>query len=275
MKKIKLIACILGMAVLPLTMIQAQTNKTEQITIPLSNPGKAGSLTVNLINGTVSVRGYNGKEVVVGYTSSDRSTRRDVDVNAEGLRRIPSNNPSLEIREDNNTVKVETGLTGNPLHLDIQVPRNFSLKLSTVNGGGITVEDVEGEFELSNVNGPITLKDVSGSVVANTVNGAVVANLRKVTPDAPMAFSSLNGKIDVTFPASTKMLAKMKTDQGEIFTDFDMAFEQPSSDALKPTKFSGGGSKVHLDNWTYGKVNGGGPEVLFKNFNGNIYIRKR
>ena len=35
-----------------------------------------------------------------------------------------------------------------------------------------------------------------------------------------------------------------------------------------------GSFKVTIENWVYGKVNGGGPEFMFNNMNGNIYIRK-
>lgn len=259
----------MGMAVLPLTQVPAQDTQ-EQITVPLSKPGQAGSLKVGLVNGSLTVQGHNGRDVIIGYASPERKSRPE---NLEGLRRIPSNNIGLEVREENNAVRVSTSHVDRDMNLNIRVPRNFSLKLSLVNGGTLTVADVEGELEISNVNGSIMLKDVSGSAVANSVNGNVVASFRQVTPDVPMAFSSLNGKIDVTFPANVRMLAKMKSDQGEIFSDFDMALEK-SSETPKVTK-TGNGSKVYLDNWTYGKINGGGPEVLFKNFNGNIYIRKR
>jgi hypothetical protein len=270
MKTLRILTLIFGVAVLPLTRVPAQ-DAGDQLTIPLSNPGKAGSLRVSLINGSLTVRGHNAKDVMVSYSGSGRTPRRE-NPDGQGLRRIPNNNMGLEVREENNNVRVSTSAIVQDVNLDIRVPRNFSLKLSLVNGGNLTVEEVEGEFELSNVNGSITLKDVSGSVVANSVNGNVVASFRTVTPDAPMAFSSLNGKIDVTFPNNVKMLAKMKSDQGEIFSDFDMAFDK-TAESPKVTKTSSG-SRVYLDNWTYGKINGGGPEVLFKNFNGNIYIRK-
>ena len=32
--------------------------------------------------------------------------------------------------------------------------------------------------------------------------------------------------------------------------------------------------QLKLDDWIIGKINGGGPEVLMKNMNGNIYVRK-
>jgi len=31
---------------------------------------------------------------------------------------------------------------------------------------------------------------------------------------------------------------------------------------------------IYLDKWKYDMVNGGDPEMLFKNFNSNVYIQK-
>ena len=33
--------------------------------------------------------------------------------------------------------------------------------------------------------------------------------------------------------------------------------------------------KVSLEDWTFGLINGGGPEFLFKTLEGNIYIREK
>ena len=37
-----------------------------------------------------------------------------------------------------------------------------------------------------------------------------------------MAFTSLNGIVDVTLPASVKANVKLRSDQGDVFTDFDI-----------------------------------------------------
>ena len=43
----------------------------------------------------------------------------------------------------------------------------------------------------------------------------------------------------------------------------------------KVTRTSQNGlSRLSTDDWTYGKVNGGGPEVMLKTFNGDIFLRK-
>ncbi len=32
--------------------------------------------------------------------------------------------------------------------------------------------------------------------------------------------------------------------------------------------------RINIEEWVYGKIGGGGPEMMMKTMNGNIYIRK-
>ncbi len=263
--------------IIPSKPVVAQ-NSNKNLVVALTKPGQPGSLKVDLLNGSIKVTAHSGKDVIIGYTSrgdnddNDRRKDRQNDNAANGLRRIPNNNIGLEASEDNNRVVVRTHAFDRDVDLDIKVPRDFSVKLSTLNNGKIIVEGVNGELEISNLNDDIRLTDVSGSVVANTLNGDLQVSLKKITPNVPMAFSSMNGKIDVALPASAKFATKMKADNGEIYSDFEMNFNK--ADKEKEMMKVGGGKSVKLDKWLYGSVNGGGPEFMFKNFNGNIYIRK-
>lgn len=135
---------------------------------------------------------------------------------------------------------------------------------------------MNGEIEVDNLNGAITLKNVSGSVVAHSLNGPVTASLDKVSADKAMSFTSLNGKIDVTLPGDTKARVRLKTDNGSVFSDFDMKMEP---DAAKPVvedaRGQGGKYRIRMDRNIYGSINGGGPEYRFETLNGNILIHKK
>lgn len=255
-------------------LAQADDNK---LVISLSQPGKPGLLKVNLLHGSIKVTGHKGKDVVLTYSGRENRKLANTEESG-GLRRLSANNVGLEAQEEGNTVTIRTSSMIKPVDLDIKVPHDFSVKLKTLNDGQIVVEDINGEIDVDNLNGSIALHNVSGSASASTLNGNIVASFRKVTPNMPMAFSNLNGKIDVTLPASAKFNAKLKADNGDVFTDFDMATDlnQAMDKDGKPVekKNDGQGKRIYLDKWMYGKINGGGPEMLFKNFNGNIYIRK-
>lgn len=250
----------------------AQSDLKEQLTVPLSDPAKPGSLKVNLVRGSIRVTGYNGNQVVIDATSKQEKPEKPKE-NAEGMKRI-SKNGSLDITatEENNIVRISSKLFNTQMELNIKVPLKFALNVGTVNDGDIFIENVEGEMEITNVNGDIRLTNVSGSAVANTVNGLLKANFKTVDAKSPMAFSTLNGNVDVTLPATAKFDVKLKSDRGEIYSDFDVDVDKSVPQASRTAK--DGMYKVSIEDWVKGKVNGGGSEIMMKNMNGNIYVRK-
>src|SRR6185437_10623447 len=175
--------------------------------------------------------------------------------------------------EEHNVISI-----GGPMlrgNLTIQVPYATSLQLRTLNGGDIVVDHVSGEIDVNNLNGAVTLTDVSGSVLAHSLNGRIVATLDRVTPGKPMSFSTLNGNIDVTLPADVKANVKMKTDNGAVYSDFDVKLNASNNaPVVEDGRAHGGKYKVKFDKWTVGSINGGGTEIQFTTFNGNIMIRK-
>lgn len=268
--------CLLSL--LSVTSVLAQNDVKEQLVVPLSDPGKPGTLKVNLINGSINVVGYNGKDVVIDISSSSANARKrrddDDDRNvSNGMKRISAGNPlDVSARERSNTVTIEANSHRFPVDLTIKVPQQCALRVGTVNHGDISIENVTGEIEVNNVNGAIELSNISGSAVANTVNGAVKATFKGVNQNAAMAFSTLNGNVDVTFPASAKMNVKLKSDRGDIYSDFDIDIDKTQPKVNRTNQ--NGMYRVSVDDWVQGKVNGGGHEIMMKNMNGNIYIRK-
>jgi DUF4097 and DUF4098 domain-containing protein YvlB len=90
-----------------------------------------------------------------------------------------------------------------------------------------------------------------------------------------MSFSSLNGDIDVTLPGDVKARVKLKTDNGAVYSDFEVAVDASSRQPVVQENRSGKGKyRVQFDRAMYALINGGGPEIQFTTFNGNIYLRK-
>lgn len=264
------------MAIILLPIIaNAQEESVELFTVPLSNPGNSGKLIVEQLAGSIDVIAYDGNEVIVKASFGNRKAhyKDEGKDGRQGLKRIQNSSMKISAEEKNNVVQIINEQWNRATNLEIKVPSDFSLKLGTVNQGNITVKGVKGEMEVSNVNGEITFEDVSGSASADTVNGDIKANFLSVTNGASMAFSSLNGDLEVTFPNSVKADLKLKTEQGDIFTDFEMAVDKQKPVVDKNT--SGGSYKVKIEQWVNGKINGGGPEMLFKTFNGDIIIRSK
>lgn len=270
-----IIAVLVLMSIIRITPTFAQNEIKEQLVVPLSDPAKSGSLNVGLINGSIKVTGYAGKEVIIDaetLPSTNSNKKEKVDESATGMKRIsPRNGLELSAEEKNNKVNVSSSSHRQSINLNIKVPQQFSLKVSTINNGDIVIDNVTGELEINNVNGDITMTNVAGSAVANTVNGIIKANFKSVS-DSPMAFTTLNGNVDITFPATVKMTTKVKSDRGEVYSDFDMDIDKSAPKGVRSNQ--NGMYKVSIDEWIQGKVNGGGSEVMMKNMHGNIYIRK-
>jgi len=271
MKTIK-IAGVLLMAMLFTTPIWAQDSEKQQLTVALSDPGKPYKLDVDLLSGSINIIGYEGKDIVIDAETSGRKHHSKTASN--GMKRLSGGgNLDITAEEKNNKVTVSSETYSSPITLTIKVPQNgVTLKVSTTNNGNITVTNVSGEMEVTNTNGGIRMSNVSGSVVANTVNGPVVVSFKSIDTKAAMAFTTLNGNVDVTFPAGLKANVKLKTDEGEIYTDFDVITD-PRKPVVTRTVEKGMYS-LKMDDWVYGKIEGGGPEMMMKTTNGTIFIRK-
>jgi hypothetical protein len=272
MKKL-IILILIGMGILPSL---AQSN---EILVPLSEPTKRGKLTVNIHYGSITVKGLPRKDVLVKYVEVDEDDNEDDDEeetkpkSKEGLKRISGGSLDIEVTEDKNEVTVESGSWSKKLNFTIEIPSGFDLNLSTYNDGDVTVSNIQGAIEISDYNGSITAENISGSVLADSYNGEIKVVFGKLTDATPMSFSTYNGDIDLTLPGTTKATFKMKTEQGEVLSSFDMNVIKNKSIQKKDTK--GSIYKVVVDDWVKGEVNGGGPEFTLKNYNGNIIIRKK
>src|SRR5215471_3012220 len=218
----------------------AQGPDSNHVSVPLADPSRPAQVRAHLVNGSITVKAYEGKEVIV-----DDQVR----VGTESYMRI--------------------------IDLTITVPVHTSLSLHTVNDGNISVTGVDGELDVDDINGEVTLRNISGSAVAHALNGRLLVTFARVDPQKPMAFSSMNGAVDVTFPADTKANLSLRTDNGEVFSDFDIQLQNPAPQPIvEDNRGKGGKYVVRVEKTVRGTINGGGPEMQFKNFNGNIYIRK-
>lgn len=253
--------------------IVAQTTDKEQLTIALSSPGKPYKLKVDMFTGSIKVTGHTADNIVISVEVEAEKASKSNDKTREGLKKI-SGSGSFELKatEKNNEVNVGNGSFFKKMDIELKVPQNGTLILKTVNDGDIVVTNVKGELEISNTNGNVKLSGISGSAIANTINGDVNATFASVTDGKPMAFSTFNGDVNISLPASAKANLKMKTDQGEIYSDFEVTVEKGTA---VPTKSNSGGVyKISKDAWVLGKINGGGAELMIKSWSGDLVIRK-
>lgn len=246
----------------------------EELTLPLSRPGQPVVLGAAGLQASFTVEGYDGEVVLIETVAADDGGHAHGSRDEEappGMRRLPNAAFGLEAEEEDNRVRVK--LDGRASQrVRIRVPRNTSVRLKSVNGGDMVVRGVSGEHELEHTNGAITATDVSGSVVAQTTNGAVKVTFARIDPDTPMSFVSFNGSVDVTFPPGLAADLKMRSHNGQVYTDFDVELEEAGP--VKKEEKREGSYRVSLERSIEAQVGGGGPEMTLRTFNGSIYVRK-
>src|SRR5436190_7756544 len=281
----------------------------NQVTVPFSDPSRPGTVKVSVLSGSISIRVGSGRDVIVNTTEGgrdaddDREREREreraarerarsgsTDDPAAGMKRL-TQPAGVNIEEENNTVSISAPAMLGRVTVAVQVPAATNLVLRAVNGGEVSVQGVNGSIEVNNVNGRITLTDVGGPVIAHATNGKVVATLRQLAAGKPMAFTSFNGDVDVTLTATARANLKMRSDRGDVYTDFDVKMTPAPAGASSSTDNRNSSSndnrnrnrddskdkakyRLEMDRSIYGSVNGGGPDFELRTFNGEIYLRK-
>jgi hypothetical protein len=327
---------------------QAKEETPDRAVVPLSNPAKPAKIEVTVMRGSITVKGYQGKEVIVearvrekalagvggfystgtpyaiaamtpppgtppapapapkavkpgeineraqreveaqlaatladqealakriarnydqsaglysGFFGDSQKEREEKAKKIAGMKQLSGSSSGLEVEEEDNVVQINTQSWKAATDLVIQVP--------------VAVEGVNGEIDINNINGPVTLRSVSGNTLVHTVNGDIDVVLARVTADKPLSFSTMNGDIDVTLPGDVKANLKMKTEQGEVYSDFDIDMTRQPSRSEAAEKTEQGKYRITFDKSLYGVINGGGQEIGFNTFSGDIYIRKK
>ncbi|MBC8167615.1 MAG: DUF4097 family beta strand repeat protein [Bryobacteraceae bacterium] len=260
--------------ILSASLMPAQ--EADRMSIPLTDPSKPATIKVEMMNGDITVRGYNGREVIIESKAvAERNFRRKRQSAAEleGLKRIDVGGTAFDVEERDNVVTVKNGMMmGGGSNITLQVPVASTLRLKTMTGT-LSVDGVKGEVEANSMNGEVRITNTEGSVLAHSLNGKVSVALNRVD-EKPMAFSTMNGDIDITLPSDTKARFKLKNDHGDVYSDFEMKLESTPK-VEGGSRRDDGKYKVKYDRTVYGTVNGGGPEISFTTLNGQIKIRQK
>lgn len=278
----------------------AQESQADHAVVSFTNPAKPGTVEVDISEGSITVRGYEGKDVIIDARWRERvltkeekeqeaaqgeegeeldqeelARKKAQAEKAKGMKAIEVESMGLTIEEEENVVRVNAEEGKRAVDLVIQVPFSTSLQLSCRDDErGVTVDRVDGEIEVETSDGPIILTNVSGPVVADSSDGEIKAVFGKVTPGKPMSFSAMEGDIDITLPFDVKASLKIKTDEGKIFTDFDVQLTPSQQKKEEDERKEGGGYRVSFEKVTMGLINGGGVEIQLTTYEGNIYVRK-
>ena len=182
---------------------------------------------MNVINGSITIRGTNRKDVAIETTAQRWTGRTRSQTSARPRRVERAQATDARIRS---TFIAEQD--ANAITIQFRAVRQRGLRDPGAEPDELAPHDRQQAASWSRAwrassrspaaNGPITLRNVTGSVVANTVNGNLTAVMPSVTAQKAMAFSAFNGDVDVTLPSSIKANLRLHSYQGDVFTNFDL-----------------------------------------------------
>ncbi len=258
-------------------------SEKEEIHKTLQFPagGSSHRIVVDNISGSIGLTAYDGNEIqLVAHRTSYGSS---ADKLSEAKRKI-----TLEFREEPGTIilyvntpwrcgdgsvsyhrRDDDGFDAE-FDFELRVPSKTDFALKTVNKGAITVTGLDGAFEVDNVNGRIEMSGISGSGLVSTVNGNLDVRFRK-NPDSRCGFRTVNGSIEVEMPEDLSADLRLKTFNGEVFSDFDVKGLPRGPSAAERV---GGRTVYRGDEFFSVRAGGGGPEMVFETLNGDIRILK-
>ena len=253
---------------------------TERISkeFALPNGAAASTLVIYNVNGFVKVEGAATDKVTLDVEKRLMAKTQDVlEVGKKEFKLVFEQKGDTIIayiaepfdsRPNRDDRRVNYDFT---LDFTVKVPREITVRVSTVNRGDVTVRDVAGALQVRNVNGAIALNNVRGATDAHTINGNVDANYLVGPPDAS-AYYTLNGNIRINYPADLSADLQFKTFQGAFYTDFSDAQILPVQ-VVKTQENRGDKTVYKLNKTTAIRVGAGGKILRFETFNGNVYIK--
>jgi hypothetical protein len=258
-------------------------DQEEKETIRRNFPA-AARLEVDNINGFIHVTGYNGSEIqmiaekTIHAESQDRldTAKREVKLDTrqsgdtltfyvDGPFRCHCDNGGFNVHQHSHP-----GYRVN-YDFEIKVPVATMLLLGTVNAGDIRVENTTGDFDVGNVNGGIEMREVAGSGPVHSVNGKILV-LFASNPARNCSFKTVNGSIEISFRPKLSADVRVKTFNGQAYTDFDVT----ALPALSPVSERRDGKFIYRSDRSTGlRIGNGGPEFNFDTLNGSIRIINR
>ena len=246
---------------------------------------QSGVVAIYNVYGSIKVEGYSGNKVIMEI--DETISARDQQTVERGKNEVklgfdqkpdsviayiekPYNSKPHHSWHDGDDTEVKYKIN---LEFTVKVPFNINLRVSTINDGQITINDVYGSLKVNNINGPITIVNAKSTTDAATINGALTVNYLKIPAEAS-SYKTINGEIKVTYPASLAADLEFKSMNGQFFTDFPDAEVMPGK-VIKTQSKSNNGTVYKLSKNSDVRIGAGGKPFKFETLNGDIYIKKQ
>jgi hypothetical protein len=192
--------------------------------------GAGQSVEIKGINGSVRAGLASGPDVeVTARRSAHRSNPNEVRIEVvprTGGVTICAVYPDVPGREPN---RCEPGGKGNSntrdndtvVEFTVRVPAGVGFVGRTVNGD-VDGDSLRGDAEAHSVNGSVKVS-TTGRAMASTVNGSITASMGQADWPEGAKFTTVNGAVNLSLPASLNADLRADTVNGSIVSDFPIA----------------------------------------------------
>jgi hypothetical protein len=258
-------------------------DQEEKETIRRNFPASA-RLEVDNVNGFVHVTGYNGSEIQMvaektiqaetqeRLDAAKREVKLDTTQSGDTLTLFVDGPFRCHCDEGRFSVHEHSHRGYRVIYdFEIKVPAATALRLGTVNGGEVRVENTTGDFDAGNVNGSIEMREVAGSGQVHTVNGKITVAFSR-NPAKNCSFKTVNGSIETSFQPNLSADVQVKTFNGHAYTDFTGS-GLPRANVTPERR--DGRFVYRSNNFSGFRIGNGGPEFKFDTLNGSIRIINR
>lgn len=211
---VKTLATLLVAGLLATGSAWAGESESFSQTYPLAADGR---LSLENLNGDVTIEGWSGNEVQIDYLKTSRTR--------EGLERVEV---VIEARGDH--IHLETdysnsrGWSNDGANVDftIRVPQQARLDEIELVNGNLTISAVSGNVNASLVNGRVDAQDLSGSLSLESVNGTVEVTFETLGDGQSVDLESVNGSVVLRLPSDADAEIEAETVHGPIDNEFGL-----------------------------------------------------
>ena len=229
-------------------------------------------VSINNLLGEIKIEEHTGSKLIVETNYQVKIPER-----AKGLKPIygggldDNTGIGLHVSKEGKVVNLHgLGKQLKKSHFLFKIPQGVNLKIDCespfASNKEIVVSNFSSEIEIKALMPDVKLDNVTGPVILDLINGDVNINFSKVNQESPISISAINGDVDVYLPSDTPADLVLGTINGELYSDFDINFDQKEKKGLS---YIGGGNDIE------GTINGGGVKFSVNTINKNIYLRKK
>jgi hypothetical protein len=230
---LRTLALVLGIACIAFPSF-ATTDQVFVQTYPLAS---GGYFTLDNVNGSVQVEGWDRDEVEVRAVKTAHVDPGDL------------NQVQIEVDYDASDVAVYTRYPAGEsaqvaVEYSIRVPYRVLLgAVGTVNGS-VCVRGVQGGGELRSVNGNVEVVESSGRFSAKTTNGNLRLELRDLRDGEPMNLETVNGSVVLGLPSNARANLEVQNMNGDFYSEVPVTSTHalPGSHGFRAKLGQGGGA---------------------------------